>query len=147
MKCPMCSTENEAGAKFCGGCGYNLQLQQPTHTQPDQTQPVPPQPVQTQPVVQPVYTAPIQPVVNRIPEEYTPIGAWMYFLWNIVFSIPLIGFIMLIVFSCGGTNNINLRNYARSHFCALLVAAILTILILVLTVALGVSLAPAIASY
>ena len=144
MKCPICGAENEAGAKFCGGCGYNLQFQQTTTTQSEQTPPVYTAPVQ--PAAQPIYTAPVQPAVNQIPEEYTPIGAWMYFLWSIVFSIPVVGFILLIVFSCGGTNNINLRNYARSHFCALLVGAILFILMLILVITLGISLAPAFAS-
>ena len=54
---------------------------------------------------------------NSIPEEYRPISMWGYFGYEILFSIPFIGFILLLVFSFGGTKNINLRNFARSYFC------------------------------
>lgn len=57
-----------------------------------------------------------------IPNEYTPISMWWYFGYEILFSIPIIGLIVLIIFSVGGTNNHNLKNYARSKFCLLLVA-------------------------
>ena len=52
---------------------------------------------------------------TNIPNEYKPISAWGYFGYNILFSIPIIGFIFLIVFSFD-SSNINRRNYARSFF-------------------------------
>ena len=48
--------------------------------------------------------------------DYTPLGAWSYFLYTLLFSIPIIGFIFAIVFAVGGTNRINLRNYASVLF-------------------------------
>lgn len=68
---------------------------------------------------------------NVIPPEYKPISAWGYFGYNILFSLPLIGFIMLLVYSFGGTSNINLKNYARSFFCGYLLALILLIIIFI----------------
>lgn len=59
-----------------------------------------------------------------IPNEYKPISAWGYFGYNLLFSIPLIGFIFLLIFALGGTQNINLRNYSRSFFCAMLLGFI-----------------------
>lgn len=53
-------------------------------------------------------------------KDYTPIGMWGYFGYNILFLIPIIGVIIALVFALGGTRNINLRNYARSQFCILL---------------------------
>ena len=44
---------------------------------------------------------------NNIPESYRPISAWGYFGYNLLFSIPIIGFILLLVFALGGTANIN----------------------------------------
>lgn len=76
---------------------------------------------------------------NNIPENYRPITAWGYFGYNILFSIPLVGFILLLIFAFGGTSNINLRNYSRSFFCALLVVIIISIIIGILAVALGVT--------
>lgn len=69
---------------------------------------------------------------NNIPEEYRPISMWGYFGYELLFSIPCVGFILLIVFSVGGTKNVNLRNFARSYFCFLVIMVVL-VLILSLT--------------
>ena len=66
---------------------------------------------------------------NNIPFEYKPISMWGYFGYQILFAIPLIGFILLLVFSFGGTKNINLRNFARSYFCLLIILVIVIIVI------------------
>ena len=50
---------------------------------------------------------------NYIPEEYTPISMWGYFGYSLLFSIPIVGLICIIVFSFGGSRNINLRNFAE----------------------------------
>ena len=63
---------------------------------------------------------------NQVPEAYRPISMWGYFGYSILFAIPLVGFILICVFSFGGTRNINLRNYARSFFCWLIIAIVLT---------------------
>lgn len=62
---------------------------------------------------------------NMIPEEYKPISMWGYFGYEILFSIPCVGLILLLVFSFGGTKNKNLKNFARSYFCFLIVSAII----------------------
>ena len=72
------------------------------------------------------------PIRNYDPRfDYTPLGAWSYFLYTLLFSIPIIGFIFAIVFAVGGTNRINLRNYARSYFCWLLITVVLVIILLI----------------
>ena len=73
--------------------------------------------------------------------DYTPLGMWAYFGYSLLFAIPLVGFILLVVFSFGGTRNINLRNYARSFFCWIIVLAIIFIIFLFfLTVFAGITL-------
>ena len=67
---------------------------------------------------------------NNLPDEYRPIGMWGYFGYEILFSIPVIGFILLLIFSFGGTKNINLRNFARSYFCFLILLVILAIVLI-----------------
>lgn len=67
---------------------------------------------------------PYNNVVMNIPIEYKPISAWGYFGYNILFAIPIIGFIFLLVFALGGTRNINLKNYARSFFCIYVIVGI-----------------------
>ena len=73
-----------------------------------------------------------------LPNEYRPLSAWAYFGYNLLFSIPLIGFILLIIFSFD-SSNINRRNYARSFFCGLLISLIFIIIMIAFLVALGAS--------
>ena len=61
--------------------------------------------------------------IKRLPSKYRPIGAWGYFGYQILFSLPVIGFILLIIFSCIDSN-INVRSFARSHFCVLIIVLI-----------------------
>ena len=67
---------------------------------------------------------------DNIPEEYKPISMWGYFGYEILFSLPIIGIILLIVFSLGGTKNINLINFARSYFCIIIIISIVLIILL-----------------
>lgn len=61
---------------------------------------------------------------DRLDPRYKPISAWGYFGYKILFAIPVIGWILLIVFACSG-KNYNRRAFARSYFCVLLIAVIL----------------------
>ena len=61
--------------------------------------------------------------VSALPEKYKPMGAWGYWGWSFLFSIPLIGFIILIATAIGSTN-INRRSYARSYFCGFFIAVL-----------------------
>ena len=70
---------------------------------------------------------------TSIPSQYQPISMWGYFGYELLFSIPCIGFIFLCVYAFGGTQNVNLRNFARSYFCFLIIAVILMVVMLVLT--------------
>ena len=69
---------------------------------------------------------------NQVPEEYRPISMWGYFGYSILFVIPLVGIILLLVFSFGGTRNVNLRNYARSYFCWIIISVVLFLLMFLL---------------
>ncbi len=62
--------------------------------------------------------------LTSIPPEYKPISMWGYFGYELLFSIPFIGFIVLIVFAISA-RNINLRNFARSYFCFLIIFLII----------------------
>ncbi len=74
----------------------------------------------------------------NIPEEYRPISMWGYFGYQLLFSIPCIGFIILCIFALGGTKNINLKNFARSYFCVIILTIILVLIIFVLATIFGV---------
>ena len=70
--------------------------------------------------------------ITKNPNKYKPISMWGYFGYEILFAIPLIGFIILLVFSFGGTQNINLKNFARSYFCFFIIGLIITIIVAIL---------------
>lgn len=57
-------------------------------------------------------------------EQYRPLSPWAYFGLNILFSIPVVGFVFLIVYTFSNAN-INRRNYARSFWCSAILALIL----------------------
>ena len=61
----------------------------------------------------------------EIAEEYEPISIWGYFGYDLLFSIPIIGWIINVVFAFGLASNVNLKNYARSKFCVLIVYIVL----------------------
>ncbi len=86
------------------------------------------------------YEAPLPPQQFRnkdhLPMAYKPLSPWAYFGLQLLFSIPLVGFICLIVFSFD-SGNIHRRNFARSYWCSLLLSVILTVVIVVLMFAFG----------
>ena len=69
----------------------------------------------------------------NIPDEYKPISPLGYLGYNILFAIPIVGLIFVIVFAVGGTQNKNLKNYARSYIIAFVIVFVL-LLVVYLTV-------------
>lgn len=145
MFCSNCGTQNSDGAVFCKNCGFSLEeglVKETEKETPDSRQSVSPeQKANTYagsqnnvPVPQAnVYTqSPVSGNAVSASEKqnaiYKPIGMWGYFGFQILFGIPLIGFIFLLVFAFGGTKNINVRNFARSYFCVLILWIVLILL-------------------
>lgn len=62
----------------------------------------------------------------NVSDEYRPVSAWGYVGYTFLFAIPVVGLILLIVFSFS-TRNYNRRNFARSYFCWLLIAVIVLV--------------------
>lgn len=73
---------------------------------------------------------------ENIPSQFTPITAWGYLGYQLLFAIPFVGLILLIVFALND-ENINRRNLARSYFCAMLIGVIIFIIVLMLGVCLA----------
>ena len=61
-------------------------------------------------------------------ESYQPISMWGYFGYELLFAIPVVGFIVLVVFALGGTGNVNVKNFARSKFCVFIIYLIILII-------------------
>ena len=115
MFCGNCGKPLNEGALFCPECGTPVKKIETENVNVEETTASQAQPNNI-------------PIRNYDPRfDYTPLGAWSYFLYTLLFSIPIIGFI----FAVGGTNRINLRNYARSYFCWLLITVVLVIILLI----------------
>lgn len=80
--------------------------------------PPPAPPVATEPRFEMPLTA------SQLPRELKPLGAWAFFGYGLLFMIPLVGLVVAIVFACGGTSRVCLKNYARSVLLAWLFALI-----------------------
>ena len=71
-------------------------------------------------------------------EEFRPLSPWAYFGYSVLFTVPFIGLIVTLVF-CFSSENINRRNYARSFWCAYLLAAIIIAVFLVASPEIGIT--------
>ena len=123
MHCRFCGAECSDDMSFCKDCGAPLKKSV-------KKVPVSDREYADNSIPAPNYAptpnyVPVQPNYNTIPEEYKPISMWGYFGYELLFAIPLVGFILLLVFSFGGTQNKNLKNFARSYFCFLIILVIL----------------------
>ena len=68
--------------------------------------------------------------------DNTPLSPWAYFGLEILYSIPLIGFIFLVCHAIAA-NNINKRNFARSYFCFVIVIVVVIGVLLIIANAAG----------
>lgn len=75
--------------------------------------------------------------MNNIDPKYKPISMWGYFGYNILYSIPVIGIIVLIV-NAFASYNVNVKNYARSYFCGFIIVIIVLIIIMISGVGLSI---------
>lgn len=60
----------------------------------------------------------------NVPAELTPISMWGYFGYSILFNIPVVGFILVIIFSFA-SKNVNKKNFARSYFCGIILVLVI----------------------
>lgn len=122
--------------------------QKPEAPQPT-VQPAPqPQPVQNAygqmgqqniPYAQPYGQPQAVTVINQVPADnngklITPLG---YIGYNILFSIPIVGLILLFVWGFGSSSSQNLKNYCRSFLLLMLISIILSIILAVISIITG----------
>ena len=140
MFCPKCGTEVSDDKAFCPECGNPLksQAQQASGAQQAAGAQQASEGQQTagaqqswqatgaQSGARPHPQVQFQSDTVVLPDEYKPISMWGYFGYEILFSIPIVGFIVLIVLSINGKNQ-NVKNFARSYFCFTIIVLILLV--------------------
>lgn len=139
MFCPNCGSQIPDGSAFCGECGAAVVQSKPevneTPVRHEAPQPTPAPVYQPQPV-QPIVIQNREITQDQLPERFRPLSAWAYVGYTLLFSIPIVGFIFLIIFSCSGAN-VNRRSFARSYWCYLILALIIAGTLLIIAAASG----------
>ena len=145
MICKHCGAEVSEGAKFCNICGAAVEAAyvppQPVNSQPQQVY-VQPQPVyvQSQPAYASSnpgeeynngYNAGYQKGLHTVPPEYMPPSPWAYFGLTLLYSVPVLGFIFLIIHSAN-RSNLARRNFALSFWIPYAIAAIAAVIFVIL---------------
>ena len=112
MKCPICSADVPNNCQYCSSCGRRISVNENSNSYltGDNTNKYSHLHDQVSP--------------ENISLQYKPISSWGYVGYTILFSIPFIGFILLIIYALSN-ENINRRNFARSYFCSILLVVIL----------------------
>ena len=142
MICKNCSAQIPDGSKFCTVCGHKIVVEPfvaPKPQQPPQTEPtqVPPQAPYTQipPQVQQGHVPPYnlngtqQQTVSKNTALDAPLTVLDFFLMSLLSFVPIIGFIILLIWAFSGNANINRKNYARAALIWILVSIGLVILL------------------
>ena len=163
MRCTSCGSEIPDGIKFCTSCGAKVEepasidnnFQNPGYQQVGSYQQSydPNQQAQqyngyNQTYPQPTQSyAPMNMNMNMNMEDTKPISPLGYIGYNILFSLPLIGIIMLFVFGISGSVNVNVKNYARSFLIIYLVLIVIMIIIAIIAAVAGASLESSLKNY
>ena len=147
--CTQCGAELRDGIAFCTECGAKVAAPQPPQQAAPPTSPAAPvyqaspprQPVyQAPPPQQPVYQQPVQPAPQQTLEQsvqgtkYEPITTGGFIGIMLLLCIPILGFILLIVWACGGCRKISKRSFARA---TLILTVIMTVISLILGLVFG----------
>ncbi len=80
--------------------------------------------------------SPVEITKENLPANLRVLSPWAYFGYTLLFSIPVVGFILLIVFSFN-RGNFNRRSFARSYFCGLIIFAVIIAVFIVIAMATG----------
>lgn len=122
MNCPNCGSPLGENERFCTACGTQSSAANTPDTAP---------------------ATPMQKPITKedLPEQFRILSPWAYFGLQILYSIPIVGFVFLLIhtFSAG---NLNRRSFARSYWCALLIVGSFALVAAIIGVVVGLYFAP-----
>ena len=144
--CKNCGAAITPGAKFCKSCGMPVLDENGVNVTPQQTFEQSTQPTQANAAQQAHFTQPApvnvtiqqEPLTEKtLPDKFKPIGMWQYFWLDVLFAVPIVGFVFLIIFAVGGGGNVNRKYFARSKFCMLILVLIIAAIVVAIAFATG----------
>lgn len=136
--CTQCGAIIEDGIAFCTECGKKTSEEtfvpqaqpQPTPVSQPAVQPVPqaaPQPA-PQPAPRPApQPGPQEPNVSGTPYEPITTGGFVGILF--LMGIPVLGFLLTIIWACGGCRKLSKRAFARANLIWLAIGLILSLIL------------------
>ena len=74
---------------------------------------------------------------DELPREYKPVSIWGYVGYEVLFSLPLVGLILMFIFSFSGTDNVNLKNFARGKLIMVAIGVAMFVLLIIAAAAYG----------
>ena len=123
MFCNKCAAKIPDDSVFCPECGQKLAGPQPAvQRQPAQTVPprnVPPHPQQSR------YAQPL-PAADPLT---APLSTASFFWMPFLIAIPIVGFIVLLVWAFSKNTNLNRKHYARSVLIWALISVLLGVIV------------------
>ena len=132
MVCPNCGKINPDDSGFCDSCGTILNNLASSHTPAapaDRSIPAQPGPTPVYSNI-PSYTAAPQTGLNN--QDYSPLSVGQYVGMMILSGLPVIGFILLLIWAFGSDTNLNKKNYARAVLIIMLIGIALSIILTIL---------------
>ena len=103
--CPRCGKQLPADSAFCGDCGADLRAASQTVSAPA---PIPAAPVDT-----------------------APLKTSDYLILHLVNMIPLVGFILMLMWSFSDNVNLNRKNFCRAYLIMYAISFVLSILFVI----------------
>lgn len=78
---------------------------------------------------------------ENLPNQFRVLSPWAYFGLQILYSVPIVGFIFLLIHTFSSAN-LNRRSFARSYWCSLILVGIIAVIVAAICVAGGMYFAP-----
>ncbi len=76
--------------------------------------------------------------MDEYDERYKPISPLGYIGYEILYAIPVVGFICMIIFAITA-KNVNVKNFARAQFVALIIGIIIVLVLSIVAALAGVT--------
>ena len=83
--------------------------------------------------------APQPQQTNTVPWNYKPLSPWAYVGIQLLFCVPIVGFVFMLVWAFSN-NNINRKNFARSYLIFVIAGAIITVIAIIIMAIFGIGL-------